>query len=54
MPSYAPLLFSKFQLLREVAQHNPFDSEYFFWMDAGACMRGGGGGGGVIGSCSNE
>lgn len=36
LPTYAPLSFSKFQWLSEVAQHNPFDSEYFFWMDAGA------------------
>ena len=32
---YQTILFSKFDLLLEVSQINPFASEYFIWMDAG-------------------
>lgn len=32
---YETIIFSKFDFLKEVATNNPFDSEYFIWLDAG-------------------
>lgn len=35
-PNYIIVIWNKFQWMAEVAVHNPFNSEYFFWVDAGA------------------
>lgn len=35
-PLYSIIQFSKFWWLREAVKNNVFDSEFFFWMDAGA------------------
>lgn len=32
---YQVILFSKFDFLKEVAKSNPYNSEYFIWLDAG-------------------
>ena len=32
---YQTVIYSKFDLLLEVSEENPFDSNYFFWLDAG-------------------
>lgn len=34
---YNPILMSKFLLVNEAAKHNPFNTDYFFWLDAGIC-----------------
>lgn len=32
---YETIIFSKFNFLKEVSDNNPFDTEYFIWLDAG-------------------
>jgi hypothetical protein len=36
LPEYNVIQYSKFDYLRMAIEENPFGSEYFFWMDAGA------------------
>jgi len=38
LPLYNVIQYSKFIWLKDAIQKNPFNSEYFFWMDAG-CSR---------------
>lgn len=38
LPLYNIIQYSKFEWLRKVSVFNPFNSKYFFWMDAG-CSR---------------
>jgi hypothetical protein len=38
-PVYNVLIHSKTGLLRQVAEENPFDSEFFAWSDAGLCRE---------------
>lgn len=38
LPMYNIIQYSKFEWLKRTIKENPFDSEYFFWMDAG-CSR---------------
>lgn len=35
LPYYNPIVMSKMFLLNDVSIHNPFDTEYFYWIDAG-------------------
>lgn len=35
LPMYNVIQYSKFQWLKEVAETNPFQTDYFFWIDAG-------------------
>ena len=35
VPEYVEVIFGKFKFLQEVCDTNPFDTEYFFWIDAG-------------------
>ena len=35
LPEYNVIQYSKFGWLEDAIRENPFDSEYFFWMDAG-------------------
>lgn len=32
---YNPIVMSKFFMLNDITYHNPFNTEYFFWIDAG-------------------
>ena len=34
-PNYIIMIYSKFDLLRKTIESNPFESQYFFWVDAG-------------------
>lgn len=36
LPFYTIIQYSKFEWLRQIAQSNPFHTEMFFWIDAGA------------------
>lgn len=38
LPLYNIIQYSKFEWLKQTITENPFDSQYFFWMDAG-CSR---------------
>lgn len=35
LPMYNIIQYSKFQWLKEIAEMNPFQTDYFFWVDAG-------------------